>query len=104
MNTTLHTIIEDYFKITGRPIATLTVDEYIKFQQQCSSLTDQKQFRSIVQKDEGLRHEDSVPNIHEDSVLPFETRKKTEMVQPDLENPVQPDKESLLKLMQSINS
>lgn len=104
MNTTLHTIIEDYFKITGRPIATLTVDEYIKFQQQCFSQTDQKQFGSIVQEDKNLRYENSVTNIHEDSVLPFETRKKAEMVQSDLENPVQPDKESMLKLMQSINS
>lgn len=104
MNTTLHTIIEDYFKITGRPIATLTVDEYIKFQQRCSSLTDQKQFRSILQKDEDLRHEDSVPDIHEDSVLPFETSKKAEPIPTDSGNPAKPDKEAMLRLMQSINS
>lgn len=104
MNKTLHTIIEDYFAITGRPIATLTVDEYIKFQQQCFSQTDQKQFGSIVQEAEDIRHENSASDIHEDSVLPFETSKKAEPIPTDLGNPVQPDKESMLRLMQSINS
>lgn len=31
MNETLNSLINDYMSLTGRPLATLTVEEYIKF-------------------------------------------------------------------------
>lgn len=100
----LHAIIEDYFAITERPIATLTVDEYIKFQQQYSGQPDQSRIQNVAQEADAVKHENDVSDNRERPVLHFEPGKSSESKQSDSGNPVKPDKEAMLRLMQSINS
>lgn len=102
MNKVLHAIIEDYFTITGRPIATLTVDEYIRFQQQYSGQLNEH--RNIAQEVDGGGHESNEPDTRERLALSFESGKSSEPKQPVSGNPAKPDKEAMLRLMQSISS
>lgn len=61
----MNTIIENYFKITGRPIATMTVSEYLefcRFSPDVNSVTTNKKTEPVVAP---VREEKKAPVIKE---------------------------------------
>lgn len=112
LDTKLKEFISDYFEMTGRPIATMTVEEFCQFSrifktENFSSLTDVPQSAIPFQKSE--------PNIDETNnfftdpkkdatILPITEKSISEEKNVHKKEKQKPSKEDMLRLMHSVNS
>lgn len=97
INPTLSAIIADYFEITGRPVATLTVDEYARFLAMAGESTEALRITSVkqssstpLQPKEAEPKQAVTPTINKPKVREQETPK--------------PSKEDMLRILRSVNS
>lgn len=110
-NLNLQAIIEDYFSITGRPIATLTVEEYAKFLE-------------IVNRTAVVRPAFSTysPPVHNESSISANEKDSDNFMPEELQNPMvvikntktistqankskpKPSKEEMMKMLRSVSS
>lgn len=120
MKETIRSVIEDYFTITGRPIATLTVNEYSKFIDIAKSMTgagsgtenNMHTFQNApadidhqsLQKIENETRENEY-EIHEGKALPeFISIKSADSRASVPAEKKKPSKEEMLKILRSVNS
>lgn len=103
-NHNLQTIIEDYFSITGRPIATLTVDEYVKFLEIAGNSVSSSTINSSLQEF-SLPVDDVEKQVSQEPEVPIITIRKpeTSTPKPQKEKP-KPSKEEMLKILRSVSS
>ena len=109
-NSNLQKVIEDYFSITGRPIATLTVDEYAKFIEIAKQTTmiPSRSFSfqgspdsiSEVSSKEIEVIEDDEPNQRA-PIVPITKQEFVPAAKPEKKKP---SKEEMLKMMRSVSS
>lgn len=106
-NRNLQTIIEDYFSITGRPIATLTVDEYVKFLEISGQASTYSTHNIPTPEYEPLEQfrEESEDDFPSAENAPIVTIHKPESASPmaNIEKN-KPSKEEMLKIMRSVSS
>lgn len=96
-------VIEDYFAITGRPLATMTVDEYLKFCDYAKMHAESERFQDEP-------HEDKIPAMAT-AVTPTQSEPSvsmplsyTETVSTKTVSKAKPSKEEMLKLLRSVDS
>lgn len=114
-DTKLKEFISDYFEMTGRPVATMTVDEFCQFSRAFKtlrtenfySLTDVPHGTSPFQKTESSLDETdnfSTDSKKETALLPMTEDSITEEKNMKKNEKKKPSKEDMLKLMHSVNS
>lgn len=109
-NSNLQKVIEDYFSITGRPIATLTVDEYAKFIEianQTAMIPSRSfSFQGSLDNTNKASSEE-IEVIEEDEpdqrapIVPITKPEFAPAVKPEKKKP---SKEEMLKMMRSVSS
>lgn len=120
-------VIEDYFSITGRPVATLTVEEYSKFMEMAKSMagtismTDGDMYRSksepavpayrSPQREEEMEEEtEEKPDNKEyekkapSGIIPIKGNDTATPKQPTPAEKKKPSKEEMLKMLRSVSS
>lgn len=103
-NQNLQTIIQDYFSITGRPIATLTVDEYVKFLEIAGKSVSSSTI-SPSSQEFSLPVDDVEEQFSQETEVPIITIRKTETSTPTLQKEkTKPSKEEMLKILRSVSS
>ena len=114
-DTKLKEFISDYFEMTGRPVATMTVDEFYQFSrafrtlrtENFYSLTDVPQSTIPFQKTESsFDKTDNFPidSKKETSLFPMTEDSVTEEKNVKKNEGKKPSKEDMLKLMHSVSS
>lgn len=96
-------VIEDYFTVTGRPLATMTVDEYLKFCDYAKMHTETERFQDGP-------HEDKRPVVAT-GITPSQSElsvsmqpSNTETVATKTVTKTKPSKEEMLQLLRSVDS